>query len=284
MQITYENTFDHWVVTQLFSVDQLSSLKKFDKKNFICLIIYMLAVDAFICFMAGPDVVFKIFTLFIIFWILYCLFLRHTQMQRLIYQRLKVGCRQAFEDEKDKTVQWEITPEQIIIRSVDIETRFALGSIRKITVCPQYLFISFGFDHYTSLPRQAVAEADYNTFCAYLIELYQAYARQHEKEAAIIQSDWTVDIAALSAKASAKTSLKRIFFILVWGLIFLITGILFFGMLAFTAAILQISTELLPYSEETLEHTAAVGLLIGSALFALTGLILGLLAKLPGTK
>jgi hypothetical protein len=284
MQITYENTFDYWVATQLFNVGQLSSLKKFDNKNFIRHIIYMLVTDAFVFFTAGPDIIFKIFTIFIILWILTCLFLRYTQMQRLIYQRLKIGYRQTFENEKDKAVQWEITPEQIIVRSVDIETRFALDSIRKITVCPQYVFIRFGFDSYAALPREAVAEAEYNAFCAYLIELYQAHAKQHEKEAAIIQSDWTVDIAALSAKASAKTSLKRIFFTLVWGLVFLTIGILFFGMLAFAVMILQASTELLPCNIEALTPIVVGGLLIGSALFGLTGLILGLRAKLPGTK
>jgi len=286
MQITYENTFDHWVAYVLYESDcgSLAKIKKDNTKRDFRYIIYLIALDAFIFYRVGATPFLKFYTLLIFIYILYILFLRQTSMQKQIYHNLKIIQGQDFEDEKDKTVQWEVTPEKIIIKDSDQEILFPPNSIRKIIVCPQYLFLNFGLGSNAALPRPAVAEADYNTFCAYLIELYQAHAKQHEKEAAIIQSDWTVDIAALSAKASAKTSLKRIFFTLVWGLVFLTIGILFFGMLAFAVMILQTSTELLPCNIEALTPIVVGGLLIGSALFALTGVILGLRAKLPGTK
>lgn len=244
----------------------------------------MICFNACIFLLRGFDVIFITFTIFIVFWSLRYLLRSQARIQKSLYHGYKSWIAQEFEKEKDKNIQWEVTPEQIIIRSVDLETRFTIDSIRKIIVCPQYLFLNLGFNQYDTLPRQAVAEAEYNAFCTYLIELYQVHARQHEKEAAIVQSDWAVDMASLCATKPMTFSFERVFFTALWGVLFLIAGILFFGTIALATMSYQDSTYLLPYDDDTLLNILAIGLLIGSALFGLTGLILGLRAKLPGTK
>ena len=151
-------------------------------------------------------------------------------------------------------------------------------------VCPQYLFLELGLGSCATLPRQAIVDADYNAFCAYLINLYKTHAQQHQKEATVIQSDWTIDMSALSAKPSMKCSFRKVFLMLLWGLLFLIAGILFFGVLALATMLFQLSTGLLPCDEETCSHIVTAGLMIGSALSGILGLLLGLFGKLPGTK
>lgn len=284
MQITFENTFDHWAAAHICDMEHRSPLKKDDNKNFIRFICFMLIAAAFFFFTGGPDTGFKIIVIFTVFWILNHFFLRRTQMRKLIYHRLKIGYGQEFEEEKDKTVQWEVTPERIIIRDSDKEIRLSFDSVRKIIVYPMYLYLDLGMGGHATLPRQAVPEADYTAFCDYLINLYRTHARQHQKEAAVIQRDWTIDMAALSAKNSTAWSLKRVFFTVLWGILFLIAGILFFTVLAIAAAAFLISTDLLPYSQEDWGLIMAIGLMIGSALSGILGLLLGLFGKLPGTK
>ena len=286
MQISYENTFDHWVAAQLFETEcgVSSKLKKHDSKKFIQLLILLIIIDAFFFFTKGPNAFSAVFTLYIVFLILINPTLRRNKLRKLIYQRLKLAYGQALEEEKDKIVQWEATPEQIITREADRELRLKLDSIRKIVVCPQYLFLELGLGSCATLPRQAIVDADYNAFCAYLINLYKTHAQQHQKEATVIQSDWTIDMSALSAKPSMKCSFRKVFLMLLWGLLFLIAGILFFGVLALATMLFQLSTGLLPCDEETCSHIVTAGLMIGSALSGILGLLLGLFGKLPGTK
>lgn len=284
MKLSYEFTFDHWIAAQLFDVEQRSSLKKLDNKTFFRLFTMFVLLDIFIYFNVDPNDVFRLLTIFIACWVPYHLVFRHILMRKLICRRLKVAYGQEFENEKDKTVHLDITPENIVLRSSKCESRYGIDAIRKITICPQYLFIDLGFASRTTIPKQAVSQADYNSFSAYLINLYQTYATKHQQEANIVQSNWTIDLSVLSKKVSAKTSLKRWFFMFLWWIVFFTVGILLFGMLAFSLVLFQSFTGILPFDETALSHVAAGGLLIGSAALGFVGLFLGLFGRLPGTR
>lgn len=289
MQIAYENSFEHWVTTQIFNLEHLSSLKKDDDKKFLQCIVFLLLLGVFVFFTGGPGPFFTTVIAIAVFWTLHYFFLRRKTMRKLIFQRLKIAYGRLFDEETDKTVQWEITPELIIIQSAKKEYHFEIDSINKIVVCPQLLFVSFGLDDIFALPQRTVTKTDYNTFCGNLIDLYKSHVQQQQKEAVVLQSDWSIDMSTLKAKTSTKYfdlkfSLRKVFFTLLWGAVFTITGVVFCGLLAISAMLFHISTELLPYSEETVSFFAACILMAGSTLFGFTGLILGLFGKLPGTQ
>ena len=117
-----------------------------------------------------------------------------------------------------------------------------MDSIRKIVVCPQYLFVDIGFDKFLSLPRQAVPEPDYSVFCDYLINLYRTHAQQHQKEAVVTQSKWILELSdsemsALSAQAASessegKCSFSKTVVVVLLGILFLIAGFIIIGAMA----------------------------------------------------
>lgn len=284
MKLSYEVTLDHWIAAQMFDVEQRSSLKKQDNKEFFRLFTILLISDVVIFFNAGPNAVFQFLTIFLVCWAPYYLLFRRALMRKLIYRRLKIAYGQEFENEKDKSVHWDITPESIVIRNSKFESRYSIESIQKIIACPMYFFIDLGFALRIGFPKQAIPEADYNTFCAYLISLYQTYTQQHQQEANIVQSNWTIDTSALSKKTSTKVSLKRWFFMFLWWIVFFVVGLLFFGIVAFSMMLFQTFTAILPCDEVTCSYIVTGVLFIGSAALGFVGLILGLLGKLPGTK
>lgn len=282
MKLTYETTFDHWVAVQVFDYEKRRSLKKLDTKEFLRLLAVFIVIDLFILWGSGLDAGFYIFTLIFAGWILYYLLCRHVLLRNLIYQRMKIGYCQEFEQENDKTVCWEITPEQLFIRKSDCEFRCNLECIRKITVCPKFLFVELGFDSTTGIPRQAVSQTDYDAFYKELIDKYQACAQRHQQEVNIVHSDWTIDVSAIGYKE--KTSLKRIFLTLLWCAIFFIAGLFIFGILGVSATVIHSYLEFSPFENEEVSYIAAIGFMIGSTVFGFAGLILGLLGKLPGTR
>lgn len=284
MQITYKNSMDHWIAGQIFITDQLSALKKYDKKNLAKLFVYLVLFDALIFFVSGANEVFKFFTFLVAIWGLLFFLPRTGQKRALLFNRLRIAFGPEFEKEPDKTVIWDITPERFIMRDHCKETRFKWDAINKIVVCTDYFFIYFGIGGWSWLPKRAVIESDYQSFCDAFIQMYQQHAALHEKPAEIIHSDWNLNLTNLAKTASSRTSVKKIFFTIFWAIIFLITGLLFSGLIVFSIIIFESTTDILPFEEGALSIFLTWGFLIVSAALGLLGLFLGLLGKLPGTK
>jgi hypothetical protein len=284
MQISYENNIDEWIAGQIFGVDSVTPLKKYDKKNFVKLLFYLIILDAFVLFANGVNTFFWFFSFFLIIFVLTCLYHQQPALkQRMLYQRLKAGFEADFEKEKGKTVVWDVSPELIIFRESDKESRFSWNGVRNITICPQYLFIYFGVAGWAWLSKQCVPAGEYDTFCEYLIRTYQAYAAGHEKQAKIIQSDWTIDLAHLK-KAPSKPSFKKIIFSILWAIIFLFSGMIFLGIVV---GALDVFINLISDSSEYVQiatRTLSIVWLGGSILLMILGGLLGLYKKLPGTK
>jgi hypothetical protein len=291
MQITFESTFEHWATAHLIGLEygEAKKIRRHDSKHLLHLIILLLIFDIYFFFTFGLTAFVAVYTLLIIYLIVSLPSLRPKAMQAKIYYRLKIAYAQAFEEEKDKTVQWELTPEHFVLRNSDIETRLSAAAIKQIVVCPQYLFVQLDLSSYAALPKAAVPEADYISFCEYLINWYQSHLHQLHQAANVIQSNWTFETSASNTQAVSegpvfKFSLRKVFLTLLWAILFLIAGSIFFGILALATLLFLISTELLPYSEETTGFAAATGFMIGTASSTIAGLVLGLLGKLPGTK
>lgn len=284
MQISYESNIDQWIATQIFHVEQLSSLKKLDKKNLIKLILYLIILDVFVFFTGGANAFFWYITIFLAVWILYLLFRRSKIQQKLIYQRLQTAYGPEFEKEKDRTVTWDVTSEQIIVRDSSKEVRLNWSNIQKITVCPEFLFIHFGLSEFVALPKQCVPEAEYRAFCDCVIQTYQEHAAEHGKTAEIIQSGWAIDLEQLQKKTYSKSSPKKIFFTILWAIAFLVVGMLFLGVIVFS---IDLFIMLCSDSYEEIETASTALPLIwlgGSVLLMVLGTALGLNEKLPGTK
>lgn len=284
MQIVYNNSIDHWIAGQIFISDQLTTLKKYDKKNLIKLFVYLILMDLLIYFAEGTNEFFRVFTFLVVIWGLVVFLPRTGKKKAQLFNRLRIAFGSEFEKEPDKTVIWDITPERFIMRDYCKETSFKWDAIDKIVVCPDYFFVYFGFAGWGWLPKRAVIESDYQSFCDAFIQMYQQHGALHEKPAEIIHSDWNLDLPNLAKTASSRTSVKKICFTILWAIIFLITGLLFSGLIVFSIIIFESTTDILPFEEGDLSIFLTWGFLIVSAALGLLGLFLGLLGKLPGTK
>lgn len=287
MQVTYQQRMEDWIAAQIFAVEQLSSLAKQDKKVVRNLVIYLIAMDLFMFVVGGPDGVFWFFTLVFILWIGFLLFNSAGRKRKMIYQRLLVAYGAEFEKEQDKTVDWDISPNAIVIADKKKESRFQWEGVRRIVVCPDYLFIDFGgITGWLSFPGGAVAETVYQAFCEEVIRTYREHAARAGKIADVIHSEWAIDFEKLK-KASQKFSIKRIIFTLLWGLAFLVVGFLFLFVaelgLTFAAAFIE-AAFIIEYDSEVLSRIFAAVAMAGSMLFWLAGIVLGLFGKLPGTR
>lgn len=283
MQVTFENTFEHWLNAQLFIAEQLSSLKKYDRKGLIKLIVCLIVLDGVALYANGLNTFFWFFTLFLSVFLLNVLFQHSILKKKIIYQRLNIAFAPDFEQEKDKTVVWDITPEQMIIRNIDRETRYRWTGVRKFAICPEYLFVYFGIGGWAYLPRQAVAASEYQPFCDALIRTCQEHAGRQEKPAEIVQSDWTLNLHNLK-KRSAKTSVKKIVLTVIWATLFLMTGMVFMGLIVFALDLFIQSCFDTSVETGTASEVLSSVWLTGSLLFLVSGSLLSLFEKLPGTK
>lgn len=289
MQISFENTFDHWIAFQIFRTEQLKPpLARYARKK-IFKIIFWLVIFIAIVNIIGFDretfdpISFCIPLLipFIVFiWLLW----RKPFPRNAVMTQLKIAHEADFEKISDKRMTWDITPAGLDFYQHHKQGRYQWDSVESITLCPQYAIVHFGFIDHTYLPRQAVNEAEYQSFCQYLLSTYKAHAAAQGKPANIIQSNWTIDMNEVEWQ-SRPCSGKKIFMSLVWGLIFLLVFCLFFGLIILAVVAVSVSLE-----SRTSINTDSIGMvfvsiwLFGSLLMGILGIILGLKEKLPGTR
>jgi Ca2+/Na+ antiporter len=284
MEIAYENNLDDWITAQLFNLDQLTSLKKYDRKAPFIMLVFFVALGIFIYLLSGANALLNVFIFLVFASVFLFLLLNKKSKQRIIYKRLHIAYGQQLDTQKDKLVRWQTAPEHIIIQNAENESRISWSSVQKVTLCPQYLFLNFGSIGFAWLPQRSICTGDYDVFVQNFTTCYQDYAKSQNMQAMVIQSDWMIDIDTLKDKALWKLSVKRLFFILLWWLAFLFGAIVLLGAIALgigtIAAILGYESE----GKDPFEFTLVMTVLIGSALIGLLGLILGFLEKLPGTK
>ena len=284
MQISYESTVDEWIAGQIFGIESVTPLKKYDRKNFVKLLCYLIFLDAAVFFASGANTFYWVFSFFLVIFILSYLYNQQpVSKQRTLYQRLKAGFEADLEKEKGKTVVWDVSPELIVFHEPDKESRFSWNAVRNITICPQYLFIYFGIAGWAWLSKQCVPAGEYESFCDYLVRTYQAYAAEHDKQAEIIQSDWTIDLERLK-KSSSKSSIKKIAFSILWAVIFLIAGMIVLGIIVGALDVfVTLSSDSSDYVQAATRALSVVWL-GGSILLMILGGVLGLYGKLPWTK
>lgn len=289
MQISYENSIDHWIALQTFNIEQLKSLDQHDKKKHFKIIACVAIFFIFLNVIAYMNEGVEPLSLSIAFGIILGLIIfstqRKTLTRKLLSQRLQIAYGPEFKSQADKTVTWDISPEQIIVRNSIKETRFSWDNIRQITICPEYLFIYFGFAEYAWLPKRAVSEADYNALCEYLVSTYQTHVAAHGKIANIVRSNWTLNLKALKEKTSLEWSAKKIFFTILWGVIFTIaTFVILLLVLLVLMLVMAVLQNFMTFDEDAFVSIGAAVCVLGSLLVGLLGLILGLFEKLPGTR
>lgn len=199
MQVTYQQSFDDWVAGQIFGVEQLSLPQKQSKKIFF--LIFLIVFDVYVFFTSGADPWFWFFTL-VIAWYGYFLWRARFGQQKMLYRYLLRVYGQKFEKEEEKTVTWDVSPECIrLARPNRTETRFQWEAIRRIVVCPDYLFIDFGgVTGWASFPGGAVPETVYQAFCEEVIRTYREHAARAGKIADVIHSEWAIDFEKLKKR------------------------------------------------------------------------------------
>lgn len=205
MQVRYEANFDDWAAAQIFQGEQSPSRRLGMRVKLIiavCVIVFA-ALFAF-----EVHWVLHLCSYIVMSFILALQFQSSQSYQKLSYRRLLSAHSADFEQEEDKMLTCNSTPETIIISNQSIESHIRWTCIDKITICPQYLFISFRKQGCATLPRRALAEAEYQAFCEEVIRLYRAHASQEGKIADVVHSDWAIDFEKLRKKLPRKFSLS----------------------------------------------------------------------------
>lgn len=282
MQVTYQQRLEDWIAAQIFAVEQLSSLNRQDKKVLRNLLIYFFALDILIFLIGRADAFFWFFTAALVAGSIYLICKHSISKQRMICRRLLIAYGAEFEKEEDKTVTWDVSPECIVLRDRIKETRFRWDAVQKMVVCPDYLFIDFGgLTGWASFPGCAVVETQYQAFCEEVIRTYREHTARQRRIADVVHSEWAIDFEKLKRKATMQWSAKKVFFTVLWGIVFTIVGVLFLGAMSLG---LSVAATFMDRDTEAFSRVLALALVLGSELLGVTGVILSALGKLPGTR
>jgi len=258
----------------------MTSLKQKDRKAAVYVIFYLVVLDAVVFYMSGATAVFWFLTAYTGFYLFIFLYRLFHGMRDLFYKRLHAAYKADFERQADKRVAFEITPEAIIVREAHQESRIRWSGVRKLVLCPEYLFVGLDLD-WVGVAKQADANETHKLFCDHAVGAYQDYAASHGTTAEICHSDWTIDLDKLKDRTQTRGSLRRILFSILWGAAFLCAG-LFLSLVMCLGAVIVMGV--LNSDADPISIWVAAGVLIIPLLSGLAGVVLGLLGKLPGTK
>jgi|GEM_PF-3240150 len=224
MEIEYQREFDNWVAGELFHVEELTALKKQDQKGAIILLMVFFVVGLMIYLSSNKDGVDNLLLAILVFWVGYLYVQIGRSKRRIIYDRLRIACGQQIDSIPDKRVRWQAGPDQFVMCDSEKEIRTPWASIRKVSLCPQYLFVQYGAIDHAVLPKEGICEGDYDAFVRYFIDRYQDCANQQNVQATIVKSEWTVDIHRLKKGNPWKLSIRKLCFMVLWWLVFVVCG------------------------------------------------------------
>jgi Ca2+/Na+ antiporter len=160
------------------------------------------------------------------------------------------------------------------------ETKTGWSSIDKIVVCPDYLFVyNTPLSAYV-ISREGIIEGDFDGFSRGVIEAYQDYAGKHGFEAEVIETGWTFEKKNIAKGLRLTRRVKKFSNVIIWGMIFWITGLILFG---FAATFLCYICDRIGWVDGN-GKTAIFSLIlwfVGMGLFAVGGVLLSFFGVLP---
>ena len=182
MKIKFKNTFHHIAATQMFIAEHgiPSRLRQYYLTQSVQFYVLLIVVDAAFFLTYGLNVFFILFTLYILYMVFNHPKFNYKGTQSGIYYNCKILHGVSDDPGKDTSVQWEVTPDHIVIQDEYSEFKASYESIDRIIVCPRYLFLDFGSGRMMSLPMEDDSEGDHTVFSEHLIRLYQNYFREQQ--------------------------------------------------------------------------------------------------------
>ncbi len=288
MQVSFENRFDHWLAFQIFYNERQSSLKRQTRKAYLKIMGYVIGFIVLINIITFDAETFEpgaaLIPLAIFLGIFIWLLCRNPYPRKSLVSQYTAMHKAGFEKNTDQQTTWHVTDKAIVISQYNKQVQYKWDAIESITVCPQYLMVHFGFIEYAYLPAEAIDPAEYRPFCEHLVRTWQAYSIQAGNEAKIIHSDWAINMEVLKSQARP-CSVGKIFFSVLWGIIFLLVYSIFCALIFFATAAVSVAVqERMSINTDKCGSVLAFIWFFGSVLMLLGGILLGLNEKLPGTR